>query len=248
MATIHENQPAYVLHRRPFKESSLIVDIFSLNYGRLSIVANGAGKSGTKGKNLAALLQPFQPLNLSWSGRSNLKTLRSAESASQAFSLTSERLYCAYYLNELVLLLTAESDPIPEIFIQYASTIEELCGTEHPEVSLRRFEFSLLKSLGLLPNFEVDCYGNVIDNVAFYYLNYEEGFVPCDSHVANQTLSAKGATIQSMSKIDTAEKVDWDKDLLRDSKHIMRSLIDFSLQGRELKSRAMYKQLAQARF
>ena len=118
-------EAVYVLNRRVYKESSLILDVFSLNYGRLSIIANGALKSK---KAWSAMLQVFQPLLIVWAGRSSLKTLVSIEAPSKAMTLSGNRLFSAYYLNELLLKLVPQdqgesvSFNSSESFIAYSKT------------------------------------------------------------------------------------------------------------------------------
>lgn len=244
MAGIVENQPAYVLHRRPFKESSYILDVITLNYGRLSLVANGAGKQRKGGMNLAAILQPFQPLRLSWSGRGNLKTLRSPEVASQAIFLSDESLYCGYYLNELLLSLTLESDPVPEVFAFYGRALDELKDGKAIEIALRRFEFDLLASLGLLPSFDVDVNGCDIEPAQSYALLPLEGFVVAGLPEAQYSaFHLQGSDVIRMKSCQTELVLAWEAQTRVAAKRVMRSIIDAALQGRELKSRQMFKQL-----
>lgn len=262
MSVVVENEPVYILHRRPYRESSFILDIFSLNYGRLSLVANGAGKSASKkSQNKAALLQTFQPLTLSWSGRSNLKTLRQVEAVSPAFVLSQEALYCAYYCNELLLFLTPESDPIPELFVVYAQSIAALRDAPERHTILRRFELTLLSAIGLIPGFENDISGMPIELDRSYLLNLEEGFFPADSsYLEHQKVQPgiaifEGKVIRYLAQLNndglSGNAVDnpssLSKEQERQAKVLLKTFVDFVLQGRELKSRTMYEQLVQQR-
>ncbi|MFT5716718.1 MAG: DNA repair protein RecO (recombination protein O) [Oleiphilaceae bacterium] len=250
-----EQQASYILHRRAYRETSYILDIYSLEYGRISIVAKGA----TRGKNnFSALLQMFQPLLLSWSGRSNLKYLVSVDTPSAAFTFVSERLYCAFYLNELLLKLAPEADPNPLLFSAYASALQGLKDKHHTESVLRVFEFSLLTSIGLAPDFLIDSSSNDIQPNLLYSLDPSGGF----SLIKNGSIQREkwnslkshnpifeGVTllrIGNNSLVGTAESIDGDinqKLILKEAKIIMRLLISFALQGQELKSRALFKQL-----
>ena len=168
-----EHQASYILNRRNYQESSLIVDVFSLQFGRISLVAKGALRSK---KNWSALLQAFQPLLLSWSGRSTLKTLTMVEAPSKPLSLKSERLYCAYYLNELVLKLLPEQETNSGIFASYVQALQSLEDNNKLEVILRLFEYDLLKQLGLAPDFFRDIDGIDIIEENLYSLIPSHGF------------------------------------------------------------------------
>jgi len=250
-----EQQASYILHRRPYRETSYILDVYSLYYGRISIIAKGA----KRGKyNFSALLQTFQPLLLSWSGRSNLKTLTNVEAPSMAFTFVSERLYCAFYLNELLIKLAPEADPNPMLFSAYADALQGLKDKHHTESVLRVFELTLLKSVGLAPDFLYDSSSNEIQPNLLYCLNPSEGFSLIKSGAVQRdkwnSLKGRqaifdGATllrIGSNSLIaQTEEAYDEDKVKLvfREAKQIMRLLISFALQGQKLKSRVLFKQL-----
>lgn len=250
-----EQQASYILHRRAYRETSYLLDIYSLEHGRMTIIAKGA----QRGKNnAAALLQMFQPLLLSWTGRSNLKTLTSVEAPSAAFTFISERLYCGFYLNELLLKLAPEADPNPMIFSAYADALQGLKDKLHIESVLRAFELSLLKGIGLAPDFLYDSAQNLIQENHLYRLEPSEGF----SLIKNGAIQRDrwnslkshqaifdGVTLLSLAKsrlVGMDEPIQSDieqKKVLREAKLIMRELISFALQGQELKSRALFKQL-----
>ena len=250
-----EQQASYILHRRPYRESSYILDVYSLYYGRISIIAKGA----TRGKyNFSALLQTFQPLLLSWSGRSNLKTLTNVEAPSMAFTFLSERLYCAFYLNELLLKLAPEADPNPVLFSAYANALQSLKDKHHTESILRVFELALLKSVGLAPDFLFDSSSNQIQPNFLYSLGLNDGFSLIKNGVIQRDKwnSLKGhqaifdgvtlLRIGNNSLIGQLEQVNDENEqkmILREAKKIMRILISFALQGQELKSRVLFQQL-----
>lgn len=237
-----ENEPAYVLHRRPFKESSLIIDILSFNYGRLSLVVNGAHKANSS---KAALVQVFQPLILSWSGRSELKTLRSVEAPSQAFELTGTALYCGYYLNELILYLSPVMEPCPNLFSYYAESLALLRSDPTLMPTMRQFEGRLLGELGLLPDLKRDTQGKAIEAGRHYRLNSElqleagalEGATNVCSGAALKVLAQLLSVDLSCDQVPSGDKY-----LAQQLKQFNRHLIDHSLQGRPLKSREMLLQ------
>jgi len=257
MALAFEQQAAYILHRRPYRETSFILDAYTLYHGRVSIIAKGAAR----GKyNFSSLLQMFQPLLLSWSGRSNLKTLKDVEAPSAAFTFVSEQLYCAFYLNELLLKLTPEAEADPVLFSAYADALQGLKEKQAVERVLRTFELALLKSIGLAPDFLYDTTSHEIQANHLYMLNPEQGF----SLIKNGTIQRErwnslkglkpvfdGASLLSIGNknlIEPTEKsgsTSEQKMVLREAKQIMRILITYALQGQELKSRALFYQFKQ---
>ena len=250
-----EQQASYILHRRAYRETSYILDVYSLYHGRISIVAKGA----TRGKhNFSALLQTFQPLLLSWSGRTNLKTLTNVDAPSMAFTFVSDYLYCAFYLNELLIKLTPEADPNPMLFSAYADALQGLKDKRSTESVLRVFELALLKSIGLAPDFLFDTSSNKIQPTLLYSLDPSEGFTLIKSGAIQREKwnSLKmhqpifdGVTLLRIGKDDLVsptgkiyDEVE-QKLVFREAKKIMRLLISYALQGRELKSRSLFKQL-----
>lgn len=134
-----------MLHRRDYGDTSLVVEVFSGAHGRFPAVAKGArrAKSGA-----VALLQPFQPLWLSWSGTGEVRTLTRSECGGRPFALAGERLYCGLYLNELLMRLLGRADPHVAVFAFYHAALAELAAGTEPEPVLRRFELQLLRELG----------------------------------------------------------------------------------------------------
>ena len=244
----------YILNRRPYKESSLLLDIFSYHHGRQSILAQGALKSK---KGWAALLQVFQPLIMTWTGRSSLKTLVSLEAPSPAIMLQNERLYSGYYLNELLLKLISVSIESQSressypgshqaIFLAYADALGGLQDDENIEVPLRKFEFALLEDLGIFPDFHQDISGKNIDAEVYYQLKLQQGFcaVLADRGSHDQLSPfIKGEFIMHIqNNLDnlSALAMDQQKEGLRQLKKLMRVLIDDALDGKEIKSRSLF--------
>ncbi|MGZ8288342.1 MAG: DNA repair protein RecO [Telluria sp.] len=139
-------QPAFVLHSYPYKETSLIVDVFTRDFGRIGVVAKGAKRPHSK---LRGALQTFQPLSASWTGRSELRTLIDAEWVGGMLPLEKNALLCGFYLNELLVKLTARDDPHPALFDCYVSTLNQLAHGEPVQTVLRKFERALLKETGV---------------------------------------------------------------------------------------------------
>lgn len=140
-------QPAYILHSRHYRDSSLLLEVFTAEHGRISLVARGARRK-TRGGSGGALLQPFAPLLLSFSGRTELKNLTATEVVGPAPTLRGERLFSGLYVNELLVRLLHRHDAHPKLFSAYGQTLDALCQADTVDMVLRHFEFALLDELG----------------------------------------------------------------------------------------------------
>ncbi len=229
--------------------------MFTVQDGRFSVIAKGVHKARSS---QGAALQPFQPLLISWSGRSGLKTLNKLEVPSQSFKFTGPNLYCAFYLNELLLNLMPEFDENYEVFVSYASTLEGLSNTKQAAPVLRRFELFLLEELGLLPQLSCDWKGASIEPEAVYYLSFDRQFVRADKLADVNALLFPGSVLLSLhdQKVAYQRTIASDhvsdcgseyvlpgseKDL-KGARNLMRALVDSALGGKVLKSRELIKQ------
>jgi DNA repair protein RecO (recombination protein O) len=228
MQTRVTDQPAYILHRRDWQNSSLILDIFTLDHGRLSILARGS-----KGGKSSALFQPFCHLLISWSGRSELKTLVSIDGSSTPID---EKQYLPLlYVNELLTAFLPQQDPNPELFDLYRELLNK-AGCEFGEEQLREFERSMMKILGYLPDTILDAgSGETIKSDQYYQFIASSGFVSCGVKDQN---AIGGHTIIAWNR-----KQYENKPVLGLAKTIMRCIIDFNLHGKKLKSRDIYQQI-----
>ena len=147
------DEPAYVLHRYDWSESSLILEVFTRRHGRVALVAKGAKRPTS---NFRPVLLPLQPLRLSFGGDAEIRTLKSAEWGGGAVMPTGEALLSGYYLNELLMRLLARDDPHPALFDAYAMVVQVLASGEAAALSpaLRAFELLLLRELGVLPTLD----------------------------------------------------------------------------------------------
>ena len=147
------DEPAYVLHRHDWSESSLILEVFTRNHGRIALVAKGAKRPSSS---LRPILLPMQPLHLAFGGDAEIRTLKSAEWMGGHVMPGGEALLSGYYLNELVLLLLARDDPHPGLFDIYANVVEVIASGhgEALQTALRAFELLLLREIGLLPTLD----------------------------------------------------------------------------------------------
>ncbi|GAL13113.1 DNA recombination and repair protein RecO [Vibrio astriarenae] len=168
-------QRCFVLHRRPYSESSLILDVFSEEHGRITLMSKGAR---SKRSNLKGALQPFTPLLLKWSGKGSMKTLRQAEPISLGLPLTGINLYSAMYVNELVGRVLAPEVAVPALFHDYLHALTELAQADNPEPALRRFELALLSAMGYGVDF-MHCAGTgePVDPDMTYRYREEKGFI-----------------------------------------------------------------------
>ncbi|MEX0738013.1 MAG: DNA repair protein RecO [Pseudohongiella sp.] len=138
-------QPAYILHSRPYRDTSLLIDLLTLDYGLLRAVARGVrGRASRK----RTVMQAFQPLLVSLAGRGELLNLNQAEHAAPGFHLTGDRLFSAMYLNELLLRLLQAQEAHPQIYRLYQQALVRLQQRGSLEAGLRSFEFNLLQELG----------------------------------------------------------------------------------------------------
>lgn len=147
-------EPAYVLHRYDWSETSLILEVFTRHHGRIALVAKGAKRPSSS---FRPILLPLQPLQLSYGGEAEIRTLKGAEWMGGHVMPTGESLLSGYYLNELLLQLLARDDPHPALFDVYANVVRVL-ASEHDEIlqaALRTFELLLLREIGLLPRLDV---------------------------------------------------------------------------------------------
>ena len=145
------DEPAYVLHRYDWSESSLILEVFTRHHGRIALVAKGAKKPSSS---FRPVLLPLQAIQVSYGGDADIRTLKSAEWVGGHVMPTGDALLSGYYLNELLLKLLAREDPHPSLFDAYAATVRVM-ATEPGELlqaSLRVFELLLLREIGLLPS------------------------------------------------------------------------------------------------
>jgi len=233
-----QQQPAYILHHRPFRDSSLILDVVTRDHGKLALVARGS--RGSKSR-LAGLLRPFLPLSLSWVSKSDLGTLTGAEAAGPPASMAGDALLSAYYLNELLLHFLHRYDPQAEIFALYEATIRILADGENIAARLRSFELEFLSLLGYGVNLNHEFGG--VDPLAgdrYYEFRMEQGPVAVER--CEGTLVYTGAILTGI-----AEQRFEDKDVLRAANGLLRAIIDFHLGGKELKSRKVLMDLHRGR-
>ncbi|SPY78129.1 Recombination protein O [Providencia rustigianii] len=169
-------QRAFVLHSRPYSETSLLLDFFTEGEGKIRLLAKGARRNRSP---LRGCLQPFTPLLIRWGGKGEIKTLINADPVSLALPLSGTVLYSGLYLNELTARVLEFGTPYSALFFDYLSCLQVLAGSERtPESALRQFELALLSYLGYGVDF-LHCAGSgepVSDTMTYRYRE-EKGFI-----------------------------------------------------------------------
>jgi DNA repair protein RecO (recombination protein O) len=222
----------YVLHSRRYRESSLIVEFLTASRGRVAAVARGALRRNSV---LSANLQPTIPLRIVLGGRGELMNLVRAEALAPASMLAGERLYCLFYVNELVMRLTASHDPNQELFEIYRDTLAALAGEGGIEALLRRFEKQLLDALGFGLQLDTEADSDApLEAECSYHYDVERG--PLRVGPESTGIRLHGATLMALAS---------DEELppraLREAKQLMRHVLNHHLDGRPLTSRKLFE-------
>ncbi len=237
MSRLIQLQPAYVLHHRPYRDTSRILELFTRDHGRVTVFARGARGGGRKGASSMSMLQPFNRLLVSWSDGAEAGTLTAVEFDGAYSCLQADRLVSGYYLNELLLKLFARHDPHADVFALYARTIDALKSHDSPLAPLRVFEKRLLEALGYGLALTHDVAGMPIDPERAYHYRFEQGAVAA-SDVAEGPSVYAGAALLALAK-ETLE----DAQTCHAVRALLRGALDRALEGRELKSRQVMLEL-----
>ncbi len=226
MLTRVSDQPAYLLHRRDWQNTSLILDLLTYDFGRVSVLAKGGKNSRSK-----AFYQPFIRLSVSWTGRHELKTLVDIDGVS--LPVAEQQYLSLLYINELISVFLPVHEPNLEMFQLYELLLQNI---DQKEADLREFEKELMTSLGYLPDTMVEARTRMpIDARQHYQFLASDGFVMCSETNKN--------TINGASIIAWNEKKYESPVVMQMAKAVMRCIIDFNLHGKELKSRIIYRKI-----
>lgn len=228
-------QPAFVLHSRNYRDSSHLLEVMTSQYGRIALVSKGSRRA-VRGRAKGAILQPFIPLLVSFTGRSELMTLTGSEVAGPANALVGERLFSGIYLNELVVRLLHRNDAHPDLFIAYAHAVASLAGDEPLDEVLRRFEFNLLDELGYSFDLGIDGHsGEPVEEKYWYHYHQEFGLV------RQQTASSPDNRVYSGEDLlGIAAGVESDAVRLT-SKRLLREVLAGHLGEKPLMSRELFR-------
>jgi DNA repair protein RecO (recombination protein O) len=232
------NEPGFILHTYPFKETSVVAEVFTRSHGRTALIARGARRPTSA---MRGLMQPFTPLLLSWFGKSELKTLHAAEWQGGLTAPQGRALMCGFYLNELLLRLLARGDAHELLYDRYADTLDQLAGeargTDYERI-LRHFEKNLLSEIGYGATFDVDAdSGTPIEAGVRYVFQPERG--------ALRASGQPGCPVSGQTLIDLAAGRFEQPATLIEAKTLMRTLINHTLGAKPLYTRQLLRELTE---
>lgn len=230
-------QPGFVLHHRPYSNTSLLVEAFTLHHGRLGFIARGARRARSP---MRGLLQPFRLLTLSWSGRGELHPLTGVEPQGPCLFLGGKTLLCGFYLNELLLRLLQREDPHPEVFQLYGAALGGLAGGAATEPLLRQYEVQLLAAVGYGLVLDRDVIsGEAIDPKGEYVYLPDQGPTRSDWVGAPQTAPRVGGRcLSALASLDLQQA-----GCALQIKQLMRLVLQSHLGPRPLESRKLFREL-----
>ena len=226
-------EPAFVLHNRAYRESSLITEVFACNSGRLGLVAKGARRAKSP---LRGMLQPFRPLLLSWSGSGELGLLTAAEPDGYAQSLPGKALFSGMYMNELLMRLMHRHDPHPELFHDYGHALQRLASGRRSDAVLRVFEKKLLEAIGygLVLDHDIES-GEPIRGDRAYRYESDRGPTCCESGSADG-VPVGGETLLSLARENLESEC-----ALDEAKQLMRTVLRRYLGDKPLATRSLFR-------
>jgi len=229
-----DQQPAFVLHTYPWRETSLIAEVLARDHGRMALVARGARRRTSQ---LRGLMSPFSALSLSWSGRGEVRTLLRAEWTGGLVPLRGDALLAGFYLNELLVRLLARGDAHPALFGAYVRALQRLAGDgARLEAALRGFEVELLRETGHLPALDVCADGEAVVAGARYRVEPQRGLVRVERE--GEALCIGGGTALAMASGNFDAPV-----IAGEARAMLRSIIRYHLDGRPLNTRRILQDL-----
>ena len=224
---------AFVLHQRPYRETSFLLDVFTEDYGRLSLVARGMRQNKRRHNNP---LQLFQPLWVNWFGRGDLLTLSKIETTNAPYWLQGHAALCGLYINELLVRLLTQQQAEPMVFDAYQKALDGLQQADQAEQVLRLFEKRLLEALGYGLDLNTDSQGEPVSDQQHYSYQSELGLQPCLANDRKRIIS--GASLSQLQQEKLSDPVS-----LNETKQLMRLIINYHLDGKPLKSRQLFAEM-----
>ena len=228
------NQPVYVLHTYPFKETSLVVELFSQQFGRIAAVAKGARRPHSA---MRGMLQSFQLLDGAWSGKNELKTLHSLDWNAGLTLIKGEALMCGFYMNELLLRLLPREDAHENLFKYYSTTLNTLAKSQNLAMTLRRFELKLLQEMGYAVPLQVDV--NDTPVIADKMYRYQAEYGACDLNGSKIVMQKNSVQLGGKAMLDMARDDYSDAQTQSQSKQLMRYLLAHYLGDKPLHTRQL---------
>jgi len=228
-----DQQPVFVLHTYPYKETSLVAELFSRDFGRVAVVAKGARRPRSA---MRGMMQSFQPLTATWSGKSELRNLHGLEWGDGLLLLNGDALMCGFYLNELLLRLLPREDAHEALFDYYTQTLGVLASGADAPSTLRRFELRLLQQLGYALPLVEDANGQAIQSGHVYRYVAEQGALP-------EIDEKNGVQLAGKTLLDMARENYTDPVTQQQSKQLMRTLLAHYLGDKPLYTRQLLMDL-----
>lgn len=227
-------QPAYLLHRRPFRDASVVAEFLTRDLGRIALVVRGAGKGSRR------CLDVFTPLLISFTSRGELGSLNSLEADGRSPDLGRREVFCAYYANELLIRLTHQGEPVPELFTAYHDLLAALACSDGSLRGLRLFEKQLLYQLGYGADLAREWQsGRPLQPGALYRVAPEQGPEPVVNGVEDGDVF-RGSSLLSLASEDLGDDAS-----LRDARRLLRLSLDYYLDGKPLRSRQVMQSMRQ---
>lgn len=226
---------AYILHRRPYRNTSLILEFFTKTHGRITAIARGArsGKPGQK-----AVFQAFTPCLINWYGKNNLVTLRHIEASDLPRVSMGNALFCGFYLNELLVRVLTHQDPYASLFDAYDQCLINLTQADQ-EVALRQFELILLQELGYALQLQSTYENQAIAHDSFYYYHPDKGFSLCSENNTQQ-ITAKNTVFSGENLLALANNDFTQASTKRAAKQLMRFALKRFIGDKPLASRSLF--------
>ena len=230
---------AFCLHTRPYRDNSVIVQVFAEQAGRFSVIAKGVKNNARKNAAILPLLQPFVPVQISWTGKSELKTLTDIERNDDIYTLAGPFLFAGLYVNELLVRLLSEHVEYPDVYRDYQTVLSGLQRASDIELPLRQFEMRLLEQLGYgVPFVEVDADGHtigILQESACYQFVHESGFVRRQLVQENSPMVFSGESLLKMANDDFREA-----ETGVQAKQLMRMVMKHLLGNKPLNSKMLF--------
>ena len=225
--------PCYILHQRSYRESSLIIDVFSREYGKLVLVSKGAKRPKSR---VRALIQSHQRLYIAWSGKGDMGTLTAIETGGESLNINGRQMMAAFYLDELLMRLLHRHEGHPELFDAYERCLKQLGGGESEQAAIRAFEVQLLKSLGygLVLDHDADTGAKIDPEKEYYYrINYGPVVVPPQEM---NYIKISGKALNALDGNRYGEE-----DSMKEAKVLIQYILKSHLGPKPLASRELYR-------
>ena len=231
-------EPSYVIHSRSYRETSLLLEVFTRDYGRAGLVARGARSSRSQWK---SLLQPFRPLLLSWSQRGELGSLATADQVASPPAFRGQALFCGLYVNELLMRGLHRSDPHPELFETYRQLLSSLAAGTEPEPVLRVFEKQLLDALGFGMELENESGSGLPVEAEAHYLYIPERGLTRRNSQTGDTGEGQAGQLVSGAALLALQSNQVEEVHLPELKRLMRRVLRHHLGDKPLVSQSLFQ-------